>query len=463
MERQRKETLPRGFWRAPSQSLRVQVRVTGHDPVVKSFPLFQDTPYERQRQVALATEWAANTKSRLLGGSHVPSREAEAMTLGDALEAYKAEGLTGKPSNIAKDVSRLALILKDPIAKRSVASLRTTDIARYRDKLKTEHWHRQVDRKVGSLRKALAQAASKMDTADLAQRVVQISDLKKLRQLAEDESKTAQERERARSRMEATEKAEGIKEPARTTLGNQIQLIHRALKHVRQTVDGVPKLEPVVLPASSPGRERRVSEEELQRLYAAGVAFNALLVLVIRFAIETALRRERIVEVRPSYIRPIGGGRKAIVFPRSRERRKRTGIIPLTSEITEIIDAALLLQASDDVESDHPIFDVNPGTLDTWWKRLLAKAGIKDLHFHDLRHEATSRLFESGLSAVEVMSITGHSTTEMVDRYSHYSAGLVLDKLEGRLSAENLLKEIEFLVLQYKTLNGDIASLRILI
>ncbi len=45
------------------------------------------------------------------------------------------KGLKGKDTNVAKDLNRIGQILDDPIAKRSVAGLKTTDIALYRDKL----------------------------------------------------------------------------------------------------------------------------------------------------------------------------------------------------------------------------------------------------------------------------------------------------------------------------------------
>jgi len=38
------------------------------------------------------------------------------------------------------------------------------------------------------------------------------------------------------------------------------------------------------------------------------------------------------------------------------------------------------------------------------------KLGLKDLRLHDLRHEATSKLFEKGLSPIEVATMTGHKT-----------------------------------------------------
>lgn len=54
------------------------------------------------------------------------------------------------------------------------------------------------------------------------------------------------------------------------------------------------------------------------------------------------------------------------------------------------------------------------------WRRAVGKAGIADLRFHDLRHEATSRLFERGFNMMEVAAITGHKTLQMLKRYTHH-------------------------------------------
>lgn len=453
-----RESLPKGFWRAPSQSLRVQVRVTGFDPVVKSFPLFKDAPDERQKQLLAATEWAARTRSSLLGGSFVSTREAETITLGDALRALKATGLRGKASNVAKDVSRIDQILNDEISKRPLASLQTTDIARYRDKLSEEFLARQTNMRIEQLEKQHASAANAAKLG-LRKRITDLRYLKNLRSAADDGSRSDTEREAARVRARHIEATEGIGGPARTTLSNKLQLISRALKHARQTINGVPSIEPVKLPPASPGRERRVRQHELQRLLTEAASFDAKLPLLIRFAIETALRRERILEFRLSYLRTIGRGQKAIVFPRTLERRKHTGIIPVTKALDEIIALAVGAR-TDNVCDDGPLFNIKPLTLDTWWKRLLERCGINDLHFHDLRHEATSRLFERGLSTIEVMSVTGHSTNEMVDRYSHYSAGLVLDKLEQGIELTAILDEVKFLARQYLANGGKLPQLR---
>ena len=57
------------------------------------------------------------------------------------------------------------------------------------------------------------------------------------------------------------------------------------------------------------------------------------------------------------------------------------------------------------------------------------RANIKDLRVHDLRHEATSRLFELGLDAMEVSTITGHKTLSMLKRYTHLKARNLAQKL----------------------------------
>lgn len=54
------------------------------------------------------------------------------------------------------------------------------------------------------------------------------------------------------------------------------------------------------------------------------------------------------------------------------------------------------------------------------WQRIFSAAGCDDLRFHDLRHEATSRLFErTNLSDIEISRVTGHKSLQMLRRYSN--------------------------------------------
>ena len=63
------------------------------------------------------------------------------------------------------------------------------------------------------------------------------------------------------------------------------------------------------------------------------------------------------------------------------------------------------------------------------WNRACRRADITDLHFHDLRHEATSRFFEKGLNVMEVATITGHKDLRMLQRYTHLRAEDLAKKL----------------------------------
>jgi len=69
------------------------------------------------------------------------------------------------------------------------------------------------------------------------------------------------------------------------------------------------------------------------------------------------------------------------------------------------------------------IFPYNAKTIGTYFSNACKILGIKDLHWHDLRHEATSRLFEMGLSIVEVQQVTLHASWNTLKRYANLKPG----------------------------------------
>ena len=75
------------------------------------------------------------------------------------------------------------------------------------------------------------------------------------------------------------------------------------------------------------------------------------------------------------------------------------------------------------------LFTYTPRGLSGAFLRLCRRTGIENMHFHDLRHEATSRLFEKGLNPVEVATITGHKDTRMLMRYTHLRAEDLVKRL----------------------------------
>lgn len=116
-------------------------------------------------------------------------------------------------------------------------------------------------------------------------------------------------------------------------------------------------------------------------------------------------------------------------------------VIPLTHEAVSVLLAirkrALLLGGA---EPEHYVFaafkasgryDRNRMCINqfdptrpirTWkraWHSLTKKAGLEGLRFHDIRHHAITELAESGASDQTIMSIAGHVSRKMLDRYSH--------------------------------------------
>lgn len=65
------------------------------------------------------------------------------------------------------------------------------------------------------------------------------------------------------------------------------------------------------------------------------------------------------------------------------------------------------------------------------WGKLKTKLGMTDLRFHDLRHEAVSRLVEGGLSDQEVSAISGHKSMQMLKRYTHLRAEDLVTRLDN--------------------------------
>ena len=82
-------------------------------------------------------------------------------------------------------------------------------------------------------------------------------------------------------------------------------------------------------------------------------------------------------------------------------------------------------------KSDHVFCRIDGTPLkrfDKSWRKSLELAGIKDFHFHDLRHTFCSNLLLSGASLKDAKEMIGHSDISMTDRYSHLSMNHNLSK-----------------------------------
>lgn len=187
-------------------------------------------------------------------------------------------------------------------------------------------------------------------------------------------------------------------------------------------------------PKQPPGRERRLhSGEEMDRILNA--TQSETLKIIIPLAVETAMRRGEMVSIKRT---DIDFDEQTIHLTDTKNGTSRT--VPLSLAALDILRSA--------PNFDEAMFSVKPNAVTMAFSRAVKRARatyekeckvngktpnkgfLTNLRLHDMRHEATSRLFEDkNLEIMEVMSITGHSDTRQLKRYTHYRARRIAKKL----------------------------------
>ena len=184
-------------------------------------------------------------------------------------------------------------------------------------------------------------------------------------------------------------------------------------------------------PSPGAGRDRRLIDDEEDRLLrACNQHSNPFLGWIVRIALYTAMRQGEILGLEKSRVNLKRG---VLTIHNTKNNDSRT--IPLSDKAKTVFKEVL----------EHPIrpIDTNllfygepgkdgnrrPYTLNRVWNSALKRAEIFDLRFHDLRHEATSRFVEAGLTDQEVASITGHKSMQMLKRYTHLRNENLVEKI----------------------------------
>jgi integrase len=166
-------------------------------------------------------------------------------------------------------------------------------------------------------------------------------------------------------------------------------------------------------PTPAPGRCRRLTASEEATLLAACRSSRAPnLDDIVVLAIETAMRLGELLALEWTDVRL---DRKTVHLRTTKNGEPRT--VPLSSRAADLL-------ATMKPEGMGKVFRNWKDTLsfEHAWHRAVVKSGLSDLRFHDLRHEATTRLFERGLNPMQVAAITGHKTLQMLKRYTHLRA-----------------------------------------
>jgi len=156
-------------------------------------------------------------------------------------------------------------------------------------------------------------------------------------------------------------------------------------------------------------RDRRLRKGEWTRLVSALRACrNPLVLPIVEFAVETGMRRSEILSLLWANV---DLQQRTAHLPTSKNGNPRT--VPLTE------GALAVFHRLRKISKGAQVFPISANAFRLAWERAKRRAGLIDLRFHDLRHEAISRFCELGLSIPEVAVISGHRDARMLFRYTH--------------------------------------------
>ena len=324
-----------------------------------------------------AMEWARSVEAVMDRGEWVDRTEGDRLLLREALARYEREILPGKAASAqVAERNRLRALQKRRIARIALTRIGGTDIAECIRE-------RQTDESARNSRKSRSTRLSGVGANTIRLDLATISHLYTV---------------------------------ARTAWG------------MSYLTNPVP-LAKTARPKLPAGRSRRLHDgEEAQLLDAAGNLFA----LVIRFALATCMRRSEIAGL--AWDR-IDLKQRSAHLPTTKNGTART--VPLSREALAVLESVPRRKIGD--KEDPNVFGLSENAISLAWRRTIAKSGTKGLTFHDLRHEAISRLFErTDLDAMEIARISGHRTLAMLSRYTHLRAHHLAERMDGALRGRSL-------------------------
>jgi integrase len=217
---------------------------------------------------------------------------------------------------------------------------------------------------------------------------------------------------------------ERLKAVKPATVNRELSLLQRIFEVARREwAIALPNnpIKSLTKPKEDPPRERRLEPGEWEALMeACEICKNPWFKPALCFALETGMRRGEVLNAK---WQDYSETAHTLYIPTTKNGHART--IPLSPRAIKILE-----NLPSDRDDNQLIFPLSAEAVKLAWKRLTIRAGIKDLRFHDLRHEAVSRFFELGLSVPEVALISGHRDPRMLFRYTHLRAEEVAVKLE---------------------------------
>ena len=356
---------------------RVQIRQAGFKDISEAFPSKKD-----------ADAFAKITEAKRIQGTYIDSSVACDTNFGDCLDKYEQEQTVAKRRSLRQLKSQLNLIRQSDLVKLSILNIKPPEIVKYKEQ--------RMARGITS--------ATYIKDHNLLHRI-----------------------------FEVIQKDWGIELPN----GNPVAKVSTP-KHTSPT-----------------SRNRRLvgNEEELLLRVLDKSSYETA--LIVRLCLATGMRRGEIMNI---MVADIDLTRKCLVIPKTKTDHARE--IPLTNEAVDAL-AKQFIVAINKVKQSNPealaksiakirgagkvvnlknpkdkgegikVFRMKPDSITKAFSRACKMASIKGLTFHDLRHEAISRLFELGLDMMEVSHISGHKDFAMLKKYTHLKPEDIADKINS--------------------------------
>lgn len=183
-----------------------------------------------------------------------------------------------------------------------------------------------------------------------------------------------------------------------------------------------------IKPKEAPPRNRRLSEQEyllLMQWCKGAPKFkkpNPFWCYAIDFAVETALRQNEQLLLT---WKDIDLTKRVMTIKAENTKTGVERVVPLTPKAIEILKSM-----PRSIARGGRVFLMSKNNFNRGWSAICRNANIENLHWHDLRREACSRLLEKGLSISEVQHFTGHKTVSlMLKTYAAHNPQIIAKKL----------------------------------
>jgi integrase len=212
---------------------------------------------------------------------------------------------------------------------------------------------------------------------------------------------------------------ERLTEVSAASVARELKLISSVFTKAKKLWDapiGVNPCFAVEKPANADvRRNRRPSLKELDAIVkATGIQEGVPPKLALEYtgwcvllAVETAMRLGELTSIK------VGDFHEADRYVQLNDTKNgESRAVPLSNRASEIVKLLCTNKKSDD-----DMVNVTGETIGLRFREVCKSLGIEDLHFHDTRHEATTRLSKKLVNVLELSAVTGHKTLSNLKRY----------------------------------------------